>query len=33
MVGALSGVFASTIINSMAERERELLQDHLTMDH
>ncbi len=33
MVGALSGVFASTILNSMAERERELLQDHLTMDH
>jgi len=33
MVGALSGVFASTILNSMAERESELLTDHLTMDH
>ncbi len=33
MVGALSGVFASTILNSMAEREAELLTDHLTMDH
>ncbi len=33
MVGALSGVFASTWLNRTAERERELLQDHLTMDH
>ncbi len=33
MVGALSGVFASTLLNSMAEREAELLTDHLTMDH
>jgi len=33
MVGALSGVFASTILSQMSEREGELLQDHLTMDH
>ncbi|MER2494204.1 MotA/TolQ/ExbB proton channel family protein [Catenovulum sediminis] len=33
MVGALSGVFASTWLNRMAKRETELLEDHLTMDH
>jgi len=33
MVGALSGVFATTYLNRKAEREVELLEDHLTMDH
>lgn len=30
MVAALSGVFASMLLNRYAERERELLQNHLT---
>jgi biopolymer transport protein ExbB len=30
MVAALSGVFASMLLNRYATRERELLQDHLT---
>lgn len=33
MVGALSGVFASTWLKRVAKRESELLEDHLTMDH
>lgn len=33
MVAAISGVFGSTIINQMADRESQLLEDHLTTDH
>ena len=33
MVAALSGVFANTYISRTAERENELLADHLTTDH
>lgn len=33
MVAALSGVFGTTIVNRIAERESQLLKDHLTMDH
>ena len=33
MVAALSGVFGNTLINRTAEREKQLLADHLTMDH
>lgn len=33
MVAALSGVFANTYITQIAEREKELLEDHLTTDH
>lgn len=33
MVAALSGVFGSTILNRIAARENQLLEDHLTMDH
>ena len=33
MVAALSGVFANTYITRIAERESELLKDHLTTDH
>lgn len=33
MVAALSGVFANTYINRTMERETQLLEDHLTMDH
>lgn len=33
MVAALSGVFANTYITRKAERENQLLEDHLTMDH
>lgn len=33
MVAALSGVFGTTYINRIAERENQLLEDHLTMDH
>jgi biopolymer transport protein ExbB len=33
MVAALSGVFANTYLRRLAERERLLLGDHLTMDH
>ncbi|SDK00701.1 MotA/TolQ/ExbB proton channel family protein [Microbulbifer yueqingensis] len=33
MVTALSGVFANTYLTRKAERETQLLEDHLTMDH
>ena len=33
MVAAVSGVFGSTIVKQIAEREQQLLEDHLTMDH
>lgn len=33
IVAAISGVFGSTIINQIANREEQLLEDHLTMDH
>ncbi len=33
MVAAISGVFGSTIVNRIAQRENQLLEDHLTMDH
>lgn len=33
MVAALSGVFGATLINQIASRENQLLEDHLTMDH
>ncbi|GAA5443095.1 tol-Pal system protein TolQ [Microbulbifer sp. NBRC 101763] len=33
MVAALSGVFANTYLARKAERETQLLEDHLTMDH
>jgi biopolymer transport protein ExbB len=33
MVAALSGVFGNTYITRTAERENQLLEDHLTMDH
>ncbi|WP_193162184.1 MotA/TolQ/ExbB proton channel family protein, partial [Microbulbifer hainanensis] len=33
MVAALSGVFANTYVTRTAERETQLLEDHLTMDH
>lgn len=33
MVAALSGVFGATLINQIASREKQLLEDHLTMDH
>ena len=33
MVAALSGVFGLTYIERNAEREKHLLEDHLTMDH
>ncbi|HEY9034790.1 MAG TPA: MotA/TolQ/ExbB proton channel family protein [Pseudomonadales bacterium] len=33
MVAALSGLFASTFLKRMAEREITLLEDQLTMDH
>lgn len=33
MVAAISGVFGSTVINQIAQREEQLLEDHLTMDH
>lgn len=33
MVTALSGVFANTYITRTAQRETQLLEDHLTMDH
>lgn len=33
MVAALSGVFGTTYINKVAQRENQLLEDHLTMDH
>ena len=33
MVAAISGVLGSTIVARIAERENQLLEDHLTMDH
>ena len=33
MVAALSGVFGNTYVERTAERENQLLEDHLTMDH
>jgi len=33
MVAALSGVFGNTYVTGTAERENQLLEDHLTMDH
>ncbi len=33
MVAALSGVFANTYVQRIAERESVLLEDHLTTDH
>lgn len=33
MVAALSGVFGTSYINKVAQRENQLLEDHLTMDH
>ncbi|WP_417317016.1 MotA/TolQ/ExbB proton channel family protein [Emcibacter sp.] len=33
MVGALSGVFASSYLENRANKEAEMLEDHLTMDH
>lgn len=33
MVAAISGVLGSTIVSRIAERENQLLEDHLTMDH
>lgn len=33
MVAALSGVFANTYLTRVAERESQLLEDHLTTDH
>ena len=33
MVGALSGVFAASYLESRMNKEAELLEDHLTKDH
>jgi len=33
MVAALSGVFASTWVSGVAQREKELIQDHLEIEH
>ena len=33
MVAALSGVFGVTYVERIAQREKHLLEDHLTMDH
>lgn len=33
MVAALSGLFANTYLTRIAEREKHLFADHLTMDH
>jgi len=33
MVAALSGVFGTTFVNRIAERENHLIEDSLTMDH
>lgn len=33
MVAAISGVFGTTVVNQIASRESQLLEDHLTMDH
>lgn len=33
MVAALSGVFGSTLVNRIADRENHLIEDRMTMDH
>ncbi len=33
MVAAISGLFANSYLTQVAEREKALLEDHLTMDH
>lgn len=33
MVAAISGVFGGTIVNQIASRESQILEDRLTMDH
>lgn len=33
MVAAISGVFGYTYLDRLAKREKQLLEDHLTMDH
>lgn len=33
MVAAISGVFGGTIVNQIAQRESQMLEDRLTMDH
>ncbi len=33
MVAAISGVFGISVVSSIASRENQLLEDHLTMDH
>jgi biopolymer transport protein ExbB len=33
MVAAISGVFGNTVLTQIADREEQLLEDHLTMDH
>jgi biopolymer transport protein ExbB len=33
MVAALSGVFGMTYVERVAEQEKNLLEDHLIMDH
>jgi|TARA_R110000822_G_scaffold187752_16_gene326761 biopolymer transport protein ExbB len=33
MVAALSGVFGNTYVSRIADREKQLLADHLTLDH
>lgn len=33
MVAAISGVFADTYLNRVADREKQLLEDHMTLDH
>ncbi len=33
MVAAISGVFGGTVVTQIADREAQLLEDHLTMDH
>jgi biopolymer transport protein ExbB len=33
MVAALSGLFANTYLQRIADREQEFLQDRLTSDH
>ena len=33
MVAALSGVFASSWLSRIAEREKDLIQDHLEIEH
>jgi biopolymer transport protein ExbB len=33
MVAAISGVFGNTFVTQIADREGQLLEDHMTMDH